>query len=114
MVLPFPEPNDEERLEELPQDNGTPFGPPDSSTTVTGATDDNQSPGTLSPTHPATDTNIDEQEFYDEGLAGAAEAQDPNVKNAVERYQKPAERSNKGEQRGDKETIGSLLRGMYY
>jgi hypothetical protein len=29
-------------------------------------------------THPATDTNIDPMEEYDEGLSGAAEAEEPN------------------------------------
>jgi hypothetical protein len=32
---------------------------------------------TLDDTHPATDTNIDSAEEYDEGLSGAAEAEDP-------------------------------------
>ena len=34
---------------------------------------------TLDDTHPSTDTNIDSAEEYDEGLSGAAEAEDPNA-----------------------------------
>ncbi|MDB5166597.1 MAG: hypothetical protein JWM37_669 [Candidatus Saccharibacteria bacterium] len=34
-------------------------------------------PKTLDDTHPATDTEIDPMEEYDEGLSGAAEAEDP-------------------------------------
>ncbi|MDB5169021.1 MAG: hypothetical protein JWO41_377 [Candidatus Saccharibacteria bacterium] len=59
------EPNEEEKLEELPEDNGTPFSPPDDAADK------------LDDTHPVTDTNIDPQEVYDEGLPGAAEAKEP-------------------------------------
>lgn len=34
-------------------------------------------PKEIDDTHPATDTNIDPTEEYDEGLSGAAEAEDP-------------------------------------
>ena len=34
-------------------------------------------PKQLDDTHPATDTNIDPTEEYDEGLSGAAEAEEP-------------------------------------
>jgi hypothetical protein len=34
-------------------------------------------PKVLDDTHPTTDTNIDPTEEYDEGLSGAAEAEDP-------------------------------------
>jgi hypothetical protein len=53
------EPNDEEKTEQLPQDYSTPFSPPSG---VADNTDD---------THPQADTNVDAQEHYDEGIAGA-------------------------------------------
>lgn len=59
------EPNDEEKQEQLPNDFSTPFSPPSG---VQDNTDD---------THPATDTNIDPQEQYDEGISGASEVNDP-------------------------------------
>jgi hypothetical protein len=34
-------------------------------------------PKKLDDTHPSTDTNIDPMEEYDEGLSGAAEAEEP-------------------------------------
>jgi hypothetical protein len=53
--------NDEDRQEELPQDNGTPFSAPSG---VQDTTDD---------THPQADTNVDSHEHYDEGISGASE-----------------------------------------
>lgn len=71
----------------LEEDNDTPFSPP------TDRTDDPmmESRGegdTLDPTHQATDnaTDIDSHELYDEGLSGAAEADEPNAGNAVTDY----------------------------
>lgn len=88
------EPNDEERQQELPEDNGTPFQPaapapdPGSGTVndpaVQAATD-----GTLDDTHPATDTNVQPEESYDEGVSGAAEAAEPNGGNAVTDFTPP-------------------------
>lgn len=46
----------------LAEDNDTPFSPPD------------DTEGQLKVDHPATDSNIDEHEAYDEGLSGATEA----------------------------------------
>ncbi|HVX58575.1 MAG TPA: hypothetical protein VG964_02460 [Candidatus Saccharimonadales bacterium] len=57
--------NDEDRQEELPQDNSTPFSAPD-------GTDD-----TTDDTHPEADTNVDAHEHYDEGISGADETNDP-------------------------------------
>jgi hypothetical protein len=37
-------------------------------------------PRELDDTHPSTDTNIDSMEEYDEGLSGAAEAEEPGFK----------------------------------
>lgn len=57
--------NDEDRAEELPQDNSTPFSAPD-------GTQD-----TTSDTHPQTDINVDAHEHYDEVISGASETNDP-------------------------------------
>jgi len=57
--------NDEDRQEELPQDNSTPFSPPSG---VQDTTDD---------THQEADTNVDAHEHYDEGISGAIEVNDP-------------------------------------
>jgi hypothetical protein len=59
------EPNDEEKQEKLPNDFSTPFSPP------SGIQDN------IDDTHPETDTNIDSQERYDEGISGASEVDDP-------------------------------------
>jgi hypothetical protein len=88
----FPDdPVDEDRLEELPEDNQTPFRPADPSTDDSVPLDDvsQAQASTLDDTHPVTDTNIDPQEQYDEGVSGAAEANEPNAGDAVVRYDKP-------------------------
>jgi hypothetical protein len=90
--MPPDEPNAEERLEELPQDNGTPFQPPAPSRDDTGAADDDDlqaDDNKLDDTHPITDTDIDQQELYDEGLPGATEAHEPNPGNDVTGYTPP-------------------------
>jgi hypothetical protein len=90
--MPPDEPNDEERLQELPEDNGTPFQPAGSTRDDTGAADDNDlqaDDNKLDDTHPVTDDGIDQQELYDEGLSGAAEAREPNAGNDVTGYTKP-------------------------
>jgi hypothetical protein len=40
----------------------------------------------LDDTHPATDSNLQPEEDYDEGLSGAAEANEPNQGNDVVSY----------------------------
>lgn len=85
------EPTDEERLEALPEDNETPFrpaGPAPAEATTSGdsSADDNKLPDD----HPATDTNIQPEELYDEGVSGAAEASEPNVNNTVIGYTSPS------------------------
>lgn len=52
--------------EKLPEDHDTPFSPP------TGVQD------RISQTHPSTDTNIDPEEDYDEGIEGAADIDLPD------------------------------------
>ena len=59
------EANDEEKQEKEDQDYDTPFSPPD---------------GTLDripKDHPEIDTNMDSQQWYDEGRSGAAGVTDP-------------------------------------
>lgn len=75
---------------QLPEDNDTPFSPPTSP--VSDATSDYQGrpdAGQLDDTHQATDTNVDSHETYDEGLSGAAEAEEPNAGNSVTDYTPP-------------------------
>jgi hypothetical protein len=72
----------------LPEDNDTPFSPPDDSVEdATGNPEDRRVPA-LDDTHQVTDsaTDIDKQELYDEGLSGAVEAEEPNAGNAVIGY----------------------------
>jgi hypothetical protein len=67
-----------------PQDNDTPFSPPtDPVDDAAVGLDQRTASGQLDDTHQATDTNVDSHQAYDEGLAGAAEAQEPNAGNAV-------------------------------
>jgi hypothetical protein len=73
----------------LDEDNDTPFSEPDDPVTdPTLDVDIKKQQGRLNPTHQATDnaTDIDSHQLYDEGLAGAAEASEPNSGNAVVGY----------------------------
>jgi hypothetical protein len=73
----------------LDEDNDTPFNDPDDPVTdPTLDVDAKAQQGKLDPTHQATDsaTDIDSHQRYDEGLAGAAEASEPNAGNAVVDY----------------------------
>lgn len=92
--MPPDEPNDEERLEELPEDDDTPFDlPPEPSRDPDAEPDDErQTEETLNSTHPATDSNMQPEELYQEGIAGAAEASEPNAGDTVIGYHKPGER----------------------
>lgn len=84
MVLPPDEPNEEERLEQLPQDYDTPFHMPDEK-----KVDIADSPGNtpqrpeLDDTHPATDSNFEISEAYQDGMAATADASEPNPNDAV-------------------------------
>lgn len=77
-------------IQPLPEDNDTPFSPPDSPVNdTTDQTVGREVENTkLDSTHQATDsaTNIDPHEEYDEGLSGAAEAGEPNAGNTVVDY----------------------------
>lgn len=83
------EPNDEERLEQLPEDDETPFSPADPSRDPGAeADDDRQVEETLDDTHPDTDTDVQREGVYDEGLAGETGASEPNAGNSVVDYDK--------------------------
>jgi hypothetical protein len=66
--MPPDEPNDEERQEELPEDNGTPFQPASPTRDDTKPADDYSQGQPADDTHPVTDTDVDDQELYDEGI----------------------------------------------
>ncbi len=97
----FPdEPNDEERLEEVSEDDGeTPFRPasdvPGQFVDLAGFDREE-----LDDTHPVTDaaSNIEEEEAYDEGEAGAAEAREPNAGSAVLGYDPSKDKRRQSEQ----------------
>ena len=93
MPLPPDEPTDEERQQELPEDHGTPFSAPD----VGPANTDR-----LNDTHPATDSGLQPEEIYEEGVAGAAEANEPVSDTGVAGYSPPDEQDSNGE---DKDKI---------
>jgi hypothetical protein len=87
-----PDTTDEERQEQLPEDNQTPFSPADPSRDDAAEPDSvRQEDAQLDDTHPATDsgTDIDSQQLYDEGVAGAAEASEPNAGDAVVNFTPP-------------------------
>lgn len=70
-------------------DDNAPFSPPVDPISDTGVDlEARQAAGKLDPTHQATDsaTDIDSHQLYDEGLAGAAEASEPNAGNTVVGY----------------------------
>ena len=70
-----------------PQDSDTPFSPPvDPIEDANSELDIREVEGQLNPEHPGTDTNVDSQEAYDEGISGAAEAEEPNAGDNVVNY----------------------------
>jgi hypothetical protein len=76
-------------IPKLEEDNDPPFSPPSDSIADTNSeVDARMQAGPLDPTHQVTDnaTDIDSHQLYDEGLAGAAEANEPNAGNAVLGY----------------------------
>lgn len=98
--MPPDEPNDEEGLEELPEDNGTPFQPaddtdkevvdPDANEEWPTESEESSMPnserGNVDDTRPETDSGMIQAEEYDEGVSGAAEASEPNTGDAVIGY----------------------------
>ena len=89
MPLPPDEPNDEEKLEELPEDYDTPASPP--AEAWVSIDDDEGRPlrrPALDPTHPITDADIEDEDVYEGGVSGAAGAEEPNAGDTVISYDK--------------------------
>ena len=87
MVLPPDEPNDEEELEELPDDYGTPFDmPADDQVDIADGRGKAAKRPLLDDTHPSTDGGIEPSEAYHAGLSKTAEAGEPNADDAVVGY----------------------------
>ena len=95
--MPPDEPTEEEQLEELSQDQQTPFTPADPNPSTTGNTSDPlvqaDDAEEIHDTHPQTDVNIDSAELYDEGLSGAVEVEDSSAQSAVTDYTPPADKN---------------------
>ena len=73
--MPPDEPNGEEELEELPDDYDTPFSVAyEAKDAIAGPDGEWYMTDKLGATHPATDSGMQLEELYDEGLSGAAEA----------------------------------------
>lgn len=96
--MPPDEPTDEERLQELPEDNETPFQPADPNPSATGNTTDpvvaSAGGSDIPDDHPQTDSNIEAPELYDEGISGAAETEDTSGQSAVVDFTPPASDDN--------------------
>jgi hypothetical protein len=90
------EPNDEEKLEKLPEDGQTPFSPP--RPIGDDSTDDNR-PQRVDDTHPATDDGIEPEDEYENGQASAAGFSEPNASNTVTGWHKPG-KGDKAEDKG--------------
>ena len=86
MPLPPDEPNEEERLEKLSGDEETPFNPGGPIRDDEERDSDDIRPQRLDDTHPSTDTDIEAEDVYEEGVAGAAGTEEPNAGNAVVNY----------------------------
>ncbi|HEX7368262.1 MAG TPA: hypothetical protein VF261_01235 [Candidatus Saccharimonadales bacterium] len=85
--MPPDEPNEEERLEQLPEDGQTPFSPADPLRGPdAGGDDDRQAAEKLDDTHPDTDTDIQQEDVYEQGVPGAAGVSEPNAGNTVVDY----------------------------
>jgi hypothetical protein len=81
----------------LPEDHSTPAAPPtDPIDDMSEDLDQRTASGRLDPTHQATDnaSDIDAHEMYDEGLSGAAEAEEPNAGNTVVNYDPEKDQRN--------------------
>lgn len=87
MGLPIDEPNEEERLEQLPEDYATPFSlPDDSDVTIADTAEATRSRPVLDDTHPSTDSNFEISEAYHSGRASTAGAEEPNAGDEVIGY----------------------------
>lgn len=81
--------NSDDNIKPLPEDNDPPFSPPSPPVDD----DDDDMPDKLDDTHPATDTNIQPEEVYEEGLSGAAEVKEPSEKEATGNYSPEEDKS---------------------
>ncbi|HXR49448.1 MAG TPA: hypothetical protein VN778_00255 [Verrucomicrobiae bacterium] len=87
MPLPPDEPNDEERLEELPGDEGeTPFNPGGPIRDDETSDPEEARSEKLGDTDPPTDSGLEAEDIYENGLPEAAGAEEPNAGNAVVDY----------------------------
>lgn len=77
--MPPDEPTKEEQLEELPNDFDTPFSIPDDGG---------------DPTHPQTDTNVELNELYQEGINGGGRETTAPDDNDVAAYDPDKDKSN--------------------
>lgn len=84
-----PDETDEERLEKLPGDDNTPFGP--------ASTDEGHF------THPDTDTGIDSDELYNSGIDNAANIKEPNKNDTVQGYKGSGDTDFNPDTRGEEE-----------
>lgn len=75
--MPPDEPNEEEQIEELPEDQQTPFEPARPEDTSGPAIDPNARLQPIDDTHPVTDSGLQAEEIYDEGLGNAANGGQP-------------------------------------
>ena len=84
--MPPDEPTDEEREEELPEDGQTPFSAADDE--LDEDVDDVGEIVTkhLDDTHPDTDTDLQQEGIYQDGLADEAGVSEPNAGNTVLSY----------------------------
>lgn len=76
--MPPDEPTEEERQQELPEDNQTPFNPAAPQRSDDLPVDDADQPtGDVDDTHPSTDTDVQPEEVYESGVGPAAGVEDP-------------------------------------
>lgn len=75
--MPPDEPNEEEQMEELPEDQQTPFEPVRPDGTTGPAVDPDARLKSIDNTHPSTDSGLQAEEIYDEGLGNAANSTQP-------------------------------------
>ncbi len=98
--MPPDEPVDEDKIEQEAEDYDTPFSLPDDDVAETADGDGaDYSHARLDTTHPATDTNIQLEELYDEGVSGAAEASEPNVGDRVIGFDKSKKAQKEDDQK---------------
>jgi hypothetical protein len=71
------EPTDEEKLEQLPEDHQTPFQPAQADDASGPTSDPDAYLPEIDDTHPNTDSGLQPEEMYDEGIANAADSGQP-------------------------------------